>query len=258
MKLDLQRTFDSITGTPKWFWKVSILGFLCILLILSKGLSKISLNYSFAVLFIGFPIEMIKTGYLMQFIHNEINNISPLLPQWGSGIKTYIKLGIKYYSITISYVICLLSFFMLFIITPVSFLFAHDKFLQDVIIIPLGVLFTILGIIIIQLAICSYVDNFRYKHAFNLGRFVQMVVKVKKEIVICLFITFISTLSVLLISEIVEKSSNLLVGICAYVFISYFIAITFLFLNNLSAQIYKIAKLRINAITKSKKEDSNG
>jgi len=245
LKLNIKKAFLSPFSDYGWFWKITLLGVLCTLSLGLNVSAKIGSKYLLIGFLIGFLVEMIKTGYFIKFIHNEIYDIKPLLPVWKYNILDFLKKGTKYYIVLISYIILFLILFALFIAFPVSIFFASSEIVSNIILIFFGILYAIFGMIFTQLVMCSYADNLKYENCYQFKFFLKLILNVKKEIVITLLFVFVFCTLTLIFSEVIIKSNNLFVLITMNLLTPYFIVIELFTLYNLSAQTYKIAKYRI-------------
>lgn len=108
MKLDIKKAFLSPFSDKDWFWKISLFGYLSLIIeIISmqvdfKHINKINLSLW---IFVAFPIAFVIMGYFIRFIHNEINDIKPLIPEWRLNLKKYFKTGLAILTAITSYLV---------------------------------------------------------------------------------------------------------------------------------------------------------
>lgn len=193
-------------------------------------------------MFADFPVHIISffarfliLGYVLQFMHNEINFFYPALPRWKSNLISYTKRG---------FLVSLAVFTYLLILYFIVWLFPGfgNKFfgytLLSIVLIVMFVLFLF--------ALCLYADKFELMDAFRLNTMYKMACAAKKEIGLCLLIfTLLIGFATLIIycfktSYFLGKDALLVT-----VFVTYFLkALIQLFFASLFAQTYKIAKSR--------------
>lgn len=204
IRLDIKKAFYSPFSDKKWKSKIFILTLLVV-----------------AGLFLLFPFG-IYIGYCLQFMHNEIHDIKPLLPDWRSNFIKYLKYGVGFFVIVS--MIFIFSFLVIFLFIK-----------------PFKVAFTLNTLIfyIISFAIlCLYSDKLKFSEAFYLKNFFKVISRVRWEfstlvlimslpVIICFWITSIG-------------KSQLCRTIIAISYLLYPFAT--LILYNLIAQIYKKAR----------------
>ena len=206
MILDIPKALLSPFSDDKWKSKLFILTLLAVV-----------------SLFLLFPF-WIFIGYCLQFMHNEIHNIKPLLPDWHSNFVKYLKYGVVYF-IVIS-IFLILNFLIIF------------PFIKS-----FNVAFTIYMFIfsIINFAIlCLYSDKLKFSEAFYLKNFLELISRVQWEFLILILIMSLPTIIlyfwVPLIAKIqLYKTIIIVISYLLYPF-------TTLILYNLIAQTYKKAR----------------
>jgi len=216
MQLDIKRALLSPFSDNRWKGKLFIL---ILLSLISAFLTLSNLN-----LLSWLPI-FIFTGYSLQFAHNEIHDIKPILPDWKFNFLTYFKYGAIFSAITFVYSIILFLIMIIMIKLSYILIFGIGCFV-----------FSIVGIWITGV----YCDNFQFKDAFNKKKFIRLISESQLEIIIFILIIFV-LLTIAFIAvpfvQILELSKTTKVLI-----ISLLEPFIILFINNLIAQIYRIGK----------------
>lgn len=243
MKLDIKKAFLSPFTGEGWFGKVTLFGILNIICFAFNEFFKTNYDkYLLLVFIICMPLGVMLSGYSLQYIHNEIYDIYPILPQWKQNIKSYLKKGIEYFGIVLSY-----CFIFLLLITPFGLIL--DKIsgaYSNFIIMPIVFLIILSVMIIIQLETCSYSQRFEFKDCYEWQSFYGLISKVKKEIVISLFLFFLISALSGIFGLIMEKTNSIIFMVLEIIIMPYILAATLLIPYNLSAQTYKIAKYRLD------------
>lgn len=230
MELDIKKVFKSPFSEEKWYMKLI---FPFIVMILSSPIFTYAGGESPIISLSIIILSFILAGFYAQFGHNEIHDISPLLPELESNIGNFFKYGFKLSVIMSIYLLLVeIGLFLLFVGASTSPNLASIAF----ILIIIGM---IIGFPLSIIAQGIFFDNFSFKEAFNVKKILQFLPKVKKEaIVYTLF-----TICFVLLSGI----CNALVKISGFtvIFTAAFLTIFQLAVVNFNAQIYKIAKLRL-------------
>lgn len=182
----------------------------------------------FAVLY--FLMNIILIGFIIQFQHIEIHDKALLLPNLNKKFKHYFLSGLKIIGITLFY---------FFYVIGLSFCFSgflHFGQVIKFITISLMYLGFVISIVAVLFSECSYADTFSFKKAIDLEYIFKLMAQVKLEVFLYVVLLFLFCI----IKYTLYESKN--TGIFVYPFI-----ITFLLLimANFSAQLYKIAKNRI-------------
>lgn len=230
MELNIKHAFSSPFSDKQWYIKLIFPLIVCTCFIVFNPNLHISRSIQIIAGFVLAVPYLILWGFFIRFQHNEINNKTPLLPELKNKIKDYVNYGIRLTGICLIYV----AFsFILFIVT---LFIAKINFLINILSI-----FTFIGLVIfLWIALIfsesSYADEFSFKNAINFKRVFKLMSKVKLEILIWLLILVL--LGLVLKTIIMLANFTLIV----YPFVRVFIKLV---LNNLSAQMYKIAKDRL-------------
>jgi hypothetical protein len=227
MNFDIKKAFLSPFKTQGWFVKILIY---CVLGVIS---TKFVGNKSYLSIIGIFSLIMI-TGYQIQFAHNEIHNKIPLLPEWKSNIKKYIKFGVcgafgLMYCTTISILIAIPIGLLLFC-------------LGDIIAKFFSIILTTLFFFFLLIVLIVYSEKFELKDVvtLNLNKPFKLIWIAKKEFAISTIIGLLLLTLCLVLALLLEMIH---LGIILSVFI---IELTQLINTNLFAQAYKIAKQRLN------------
>lgn len=204
IKLDIKKAFLSPFSDDKWKSKIFILA-----LSIVTGL------------FLLFPF-LIFIGYALQFMHNEIHDIKPLLPDWSSNFIKYLKYGVGYFVVISMFFI--FSFLVIFpFIKPFKVAFTIHT-----------IIFSIINFVIL----CLYSDKLKFSEAFYLKSFFKVISRVQWEF---LTLVLIMSLPVIIYCWIpsIEKSQLYKTIIIVISYLLY--PFTTLILYNLIAQTYKKA-----------------
>lgn len=206
MKLDIKKAFLSPFSDEKWISKLVILTL-----------------FAWTGLFLIFPF-WIFIGYCLEFMHNEINNIKPLLPDWHSNFIKYLKYGIGFF-IVIS-IFLILNFIIIFPFIK-SFKVALTIYMFIFLIISFAVL-------------CLYSDKLKFSEAFYLKNFFVVISRVQLEFLILILIMFLPGIILYFGVPLITKFQLYKNIIIAINYLLY--PFTTLILYNLIAQIYKKAR----------------
>lgn len=191
-------------------------------------------------------IKAIPAGYVLQSVHNEINNDNNLLPDWDSNFMLFFKRGLYLYLIGLIYTVS--AIFILAIPTAIGFtiffMYRNSPQISFIgiafalaIIIPV-VLFYILVIPFIQAA---YAENFCFKDAFKLDRILVQISKVFPDYLVIFLISVI--VIPVMYAGILFAFAVTCIGICLLPFAIPFLMLPAqLIVTNLFAQAYRIAK----------------
>lgn len=246
MQLDIKKAFLSPFSGKGWFWKVTLFS---VLAIIAETCNLNISRYSI----IGLFLAMLLSGYSVNFIHNEINNINPILPAWRLNLKKFFKLGIvSIFMCFIYFFISLLVIFPLFGIGNILKTTLHLPFLNAIAIVFL-VLFFLLLIIAVQFGICAYSKNYDIADCFKENILFKLMLLVKKEIFITILIALVIQSLGVLFSQIMTKTNNIYIQFCILITIPYILSSSYFIPYNLSAQIYKIANYRHSNINQNSK-----
>lgn len=257
MELNIKKAFYSPFSDEKWYLKLIFPSIMAIFSLISNIAMHQHNNMAAIVSYlISFLPCLVLGGFFLQFAHNEIHDELPLLPNLKSKILQYFKYGLSIFGLALIYAI---AFFVIaFVISFISgfvlgVLFGILKFNKILLPILLTIIFIPILLLVVSFMILlsgKYADNFNFKEALDYKKIWTLLSKTKSEIIIyilliiCLIILF---LTFTIISSII-KFTLLLVPIL--------IAILQLISMNLKAQIYKIAKSRLENIDEIKTQDA--
>lgn len=231
MQLDIKKSFLSPFSEEKWYLKLIFPLIVAALGMVSNKTLHIDKSIVLIVSLLSFIPSVILTGFFFQFQHNEIHDQLPLLPILKTNIKKYLSYGILGIGIVLIYTIVavLISGLLGFTLWNIS---------KIVALILLGILL-ILFAILISFAQGTFADTFSFESAMNFNYILKLIAKAKGEIFIYMLI---STALILGLSAI-----NTVLGLFKYALILSPIFTVFLQLitMNLQAQVYKLAKSRL-------------
>ncbi len=254
MSLDFKKAFLSPFMGKGWLPKLTLITFILVTpAILHEVISF------WAYVFITIPVSFIMIGYFVQFIHNEIYDIIPLLPQWKLNFKRYFNQGFKYTGLIFTYTGLLISVLFFTFFWPLEVLLKDYKSIQHMIFLITGIIFILTGSVFSQFLMCFYADILDFEECFNIKRIYKMFMGVKKEIIISILVYFLlpfvsvssaNFLLTLLYNQLSEITGNLTflltLGFLFSILLFYLASIPLLIFYNLWAQTYKIAKLMLN------------
>lgn len=248
MELDIKKAFLSPFSEKRWYIKLIFpcTTMILILILLDPPLMRTILIPDIAVWIIAIaciPALVFLLGFFAQFIHNEISNNKPLLPGMEVKFRDYFIYGLISLGIFLIYSIPN-SLLGLIKHTPAKDIGA------TFIVIPLLLLSLFLSIVG-AFSQNAYADFFCFKDAIRFKRIFKLMFNVKLEIFIYLIIFFIldklnsplelgfvaAARSLHFTTTVFLLSKDFAIPIVDLVF-------TLMFLN-LQAQIYKIAKNRL-------------
>lgn len=238
MNLDIKRAILSPFSDSKWHVKLTLPFIWLFTSGLHFPLYKISyINLVILNFTLFLPFWLILYGFYIYFAHNEIHNLKPLLPTWKGNWFKYLKTGATS-SIIVLFLLILILILDCVLALPRFLLFPHTS--------PFSISFQyeLMAITFIHALFfvflhnflgCVYADNFRLSDSFNLKQVSELILIVKKEILVCaisIIIFFLLNSFILSYFKNVFFSilSPLVVVLCNLMFI------------NLVAQIYKSAK----------------
>lgn len=233
MKLDIKKAFNSPFSEENWYIKFIFPFIMSILSIMSSVFYKDdSFSMTIANL-LAFVPGIILGGFYAQFAHNEIHDISPLLPNLQSEIGNFLKYGFKLMGV-------MLIYFSVAIIGGLLGIIAlkNPSILTLLaLILMLGGL--ILGFVLSVAAEGIFFDNFCFKDTLDYKRVLKLLSKVKMEIAVYFLFCFCFIMLTSICNSIVEALNFTLLFAAALIATGQFIIV------NISAQIYKIAKARL-------------
>lgn len=214
MKLDIKKALQSPFRDEKWKSKLFILTFLITINLLFNTLN---------IRVLQFLISCIIIGYCLQYAHNEIHDINPILPDWFSNFFKYFNYGAS------SILVCLV--YVLLYSIPIYIVFYLIK--SSVI---ANVFLAFITLVIIFWGLSIYCDNFKFKKIFNIFNFLKLIYKAKWELFIIIFLFMIFVVILYLIESYFQQKHIINI---VYILITplYSLATT-----NLIAQLYKKVK----------------
>lgn len=230
MDLDIKRAFLSPFSEKRWYVKLifPVIMSTCGL-VFNPNLHISKMLILLTALMSIYP-NIILAGFYTQFQHNEIHNETPLLPFLDEKVKRYFVYGLNSFGITLIYL--LLGLVLFFVIPNLL----KGTGIISVLINIIFVLGLIVGVIILFFALNAYADYFCFKDAINFGFILKLVAKTPLEIFN--FVLFAIPLTVCI--NFVSSFTNFMLIISPIL-----IVIMRLILMNLTAQLYKIAKNRL-------------
>ncbi|MEI7475667.1 MAG: hypothetical protein WCK67_12900 [bacterium] len=94
MKLDIKRALKSPFNGNNWFITLTILGIInSLFFVLVENSKENPQLLAIIILMVIQPLGIMISGYIIQFVHNEIKGNYPLLPCWKNNIKSYFRKG---------------------------------------------------------------------------------------------------------------------------------------------------------------------
>ncbi|MDD3014109.1 MAG: DUF4013 domain-containing protein [Candidatus Gastranaerophilales bacterium] len=262
MSIDINKAINLPLSDPKWIQKLLIGGlFYFVFQVINSTISifdyLMAKNQSFfqipvaslfsvitfklialilALLFTSIPI-----GYVLQSVHNQVNDKDGFLPEWSSNLYFYFINGLKY--IFIKFIYSIILFFLL-LIPAISGFTVFKLNIDNPLISFSGVgLFTLIAVIIIlgylviiPLIFISFAENFVISDAFDLKKLYKILFNNINDFILCdLFVLAAFTIQILL--------SILLVCTCVGIlFIPFLYLPFFLIVMNLFSQAYLNAR----------------
>ncbi len=217
MEVSIKKALYSPFSDSKWCVKTTILCCLSLVgLLLMPPVTPLRI-------LLEMPFIMLATGYILYFVHNEINNVSPLLPEWRNDlILKYFKNGT---------LIFILYFSLLIVLNNIPFnLMLHlnksfaDSFIFNLIRFIYGYIFAIFNIVIFFI----YSVNFKIKDCFKWGEILKILYKRKTGL-------FLYPLLSIFIFKIIDLLISQVSHVIALIIMTFFI----LSLFNLLAQFIK-------------------
>lgn len=236
MNLDIKKAFNSPFSEPQWYKKMIFpLALACLGIVSSPEmhLNKIVIAVVFLLTLIpGFVLS----GFFIKYLHNEIYDETPLLPVLKGNVKEYLINGLKFLGISLIY----LSVFV--IATLILIALTKTQSIISFVAIALYIFFAIIMFMIFFFSESAFADNYKFKDALDINRLQSLVVKVPKEIFITILIGFGLTILMSIIAGIAGVLNLKMIT-------SAIIAVPIQFIMyNLNAQLYKIAKSKLDTI----------
>lgn len=245
MQLDIKKAFLSPFSEEKWYIKLIFPAFMAIFSLISNILAQEHKAEVLGLALITLLPFLVLYGFFAQFAHNEIHDELPLLPDLKTKVKQYFKYGLSLLGIILIYTIAFFIIsFVISLILGFALGFTVAVLKLSKIIIPIVLAILLIPVLILTIAYMtlvegSFVDNFNFNEALNFKKIYSLIFKVKSEIFVYIILAFGLTivLSIITIILAVPKITLILVPIV--------IAIQQLISINLKAQVYKIAKSRL-------------
>lgn len=236
MQLDIKKAIKSPFSDSKWYIKLIFPSIMSIFYVIFKQDNFHLSNPFYLVSFIiGIIPLVIYFGFLLQFGHNEIHDEKPLLPVLRGNIKKYISLGFKAILIIITY----FAINMLLAFIAIS-LHQSNLMLLKIFSYPLFILILLIFIFLF-FPIAIFADNFNLEDICNFKRIFALIKKVIPEFIIFILIQIILELLLSAVGMI------LILTIIGTPLVLILFAVIELIRTNLTAQVYKIAKSRLEA-----------
>lgn len=231
MDLNIKKAIASPFSEKKWYIKLIFPIIITALGLVSNPSLHISQNVILLTTLISLLPDIVLAGFFIQFQHNEIHSETPLLPFLDEKVKTYFIYGLNGAGITLIY---MALGFILFIAIPNLF---KNAGIISALIGILSILVLIIGIIVLVFAFNAYADYFEFKDAISLGRIFKLMSKVQ----LFDFFGFIFfTIGLANCIKFISSLNNIFL-----VFSPFITVIIQLIIMNMSAQLYKIGKNRL-------------
>lgn len=233
MFLEIKRAFQSPFSEEKWYLKLIFPTIMSLVWLIYDFDKFIPQHYIKIITIISIIPYFVWMGFFTQFEHNEIHDEKPLLPILKTKVRDYLVLGLKATCTALFYT-------LIFILISIAFLLLVKiskpaNIIFEVIFFILLLLF----VLVASFATSCLADTFTLKSTFNISRILSLIQKVSVEIVIYILLTIALTVSTLVICFLLGVS---IIGI---ILIPIMIAVMQLITINLKAQVYKIAKYRL-------------
>lgn len=244
MDLEIKRAFKAPFSEKKWYLKIifpSIMAILGFILNSTLHYNKMEAIILWSIIFLpGIALN----GFFLQFEHNVIHDATPLLPELKSKIIQYFRYGFYFLGVLLIYLILLIIFAFIFGLTfglfsgIVSIFLGFNKLLVSLISLIIYIPFTIFMVVFWTLAQAKFADNFSFEEALDYKKICHLIPTVKFELLVymLLFVGFIVIFFII----------NSIFALVKFIIIfAPVIAIIQLMMINVKAQIYKIAKYRL-------------
>lgn len=234
MQLDIKKAIKSAFSDNKWYIKLIFPSIMSIFYVIFKqDYFHLSNPFYLTSLIIGAIPMLIYFGFLLQFGHNEIHDEKPLLPVLRGNIKKYISLGFKAILIIITYFA--INMLLAFIAIP---LHQSNSVLLKIFSYPLFILILLIFVFLF-LPIALFADNYNLEDICNFKKILSLISKVIPEFIVFVLIQIILELLLSAIGMI------LILTIIGAPLVLILFAVIELIRTNLTAQVYKIAKSRL-------------
>jgi len=241
MELNIKKSYRSPFSEKQWYIKLifPIIMNACILFSsLNLHTSKIFILITSLISLLAF---IVLFGFYIQLQHNEIQDKIPLLPSLKGKIKDYFIYGINAIGITLIYLIFgIIIFFIASIILKLGGIIS----ILTSIVLNASLFLLLIAAIFAQ---SSYASDFSFQNSIDLRRVSNLMSKVKLEILMYVLIA----LPLCIILNHFSKIENIML-----VFSPIIMVIMQVILNNLNAQLYKIAKKRLENVVSNPSTDN--
>lgn len=234
MDLDIKKAIKSPFSDDKWYIKLIFPSIMSIFYVIFKQDNFHLSNPFYLVSFIiGIIPLVIYFGFLLQFGHNEIHDEKPLLPVLRGNIKKYINLGFKAILIIIIYFAMAVFVFLIAII-----LYKTNSLFLKLLSFPLFILILSMFIFLFM-PLGIFADTYSLEDTCNFKKILSLIKRVIPEFIIFVLIQIILELLLSAIGMI------LIITVIGAPLVLVLYAIIELIRTNLTAQVYKIAKYRL-------------
>lgn len=241
MQLDIKKAFLAPFSEEKWYLKLIFPAIVFAFSIISGILYKTHKIEAFLLSLLILVPYLVWIGLLSQFAHNEIKDELTLLPELKSKVKQYFIYGVNFLAAYLIYalVFCLIAVVFAIILAVLSFATGANKLTMAIIFTVLFVPVAIAVMAILVLIQGAFADNFSIKNTLNIKRIWALICKAKAEIAIYLLLSLVLAIALKMISII------LAIPVITIVLIPFCITIEQLISVDLKAQVYKVAKSRL-------------
>lgn len=207
MQLDIKKAIKSPFSDEKWYLKTGLL-FLITVFGLDPGFDAVIKKFTLVIKMINATfstgiegvtsnidvltvilvpaflfLSILALGYLLQFSHNEIKGISPIIPEWRKNIKKYLRSGFIAFAV-------LLAFHIIFSILGEVFknllysIFNMSTFNTYIL--------DYFRDIFILIVFCFYSWRFNLKDSFDIPSIFRFIAKAKCELLVLFSLMFLS------------------------------------------------------------------
>jgi|GEM_PF-1792096 len=211
MSIDIKKPVNLALSDPKWLEKLFIGGlFYFVFQVMNSIISLFnyfirnniyistvpdatlfsSIIFNFAILILFIFLTAIPFGYVLQSVHNQVNETGEFLPDWGDKMYFYFINGIKFLFIKFIYVVIL--FFLIMIVSLVGFAI-YSTFITNIAVAyssiilftTIGILITLSYCLILPLIFISFAENYRITDAFNIKKYIRIIYNNIYDYILC-------------------------------------------------------------------------
>lgn len=247
MELDIKKAFLSPFSEEKWYLKLIFPVAVAALSFSANVLYNLHSHKLEALLIALLAIipSIILLGFFAKFAQNEIKGQPTLLPELKSQVSQYLVYGLKYIGVILIYTIGLLLLtlgvsigigVMFGLLSAISLAM---KLLSAVVFLLVFIPLIIISLVFMTLILGAFADNMSFEEAMNVKRIWSLMLKAKAEIAIYLLLAIALGIALSVITVI------LTVPRITIFLVPFFIALEQLISINLKAQVYKVAKSRL-------------